>query len=181
MGAWPRRVFDKIGLFDEELVRNQDDEFNYRLRAVGGRILLSPKIKSEYTVRSTPGALWRQYFQYGYWKVRVLQKHPLQMSPRQFVPPALVLALMASIGFALSPLFLPLAPIIPLLYGTANLIASLWTASQRGWKYVWILPIIFAILHLSYGTGFLLGLFKFWNRWGDDKGGVPIWSGEPVE
>jgi len=54
MGAWKRSVFKKIGLFDEELVRDQDDEFNYRLRAVGGKILLSPKIKSIYTVRSNP-------------------------------------------------------------------------------------------------------------------------------
>lgn len=181
MGAWPRRVFDEIGLFDEELVRNQDDEFNYRLRAAGGKILLSPKIKSEYTVRSAPGALWRQYFQYGYWKVRVLQKHPLQMGPRQFVPPLFVLALLASLGVALSANFHLLAPIIPLLYGAANLFASLWTASQRGWKYLWLLPVVFAILHLSYGTGFLVGLVKFWNRWGDNKGGVPMWTGEPVE
>lgn len=73
MGAWPRRVFEKIGLFDEELVRDQDDEFNCRLRRQGGRILLSPAIRSEYIVRSSPRALWQQYFQYGYWKVRVLQ------------------------------------------------------------------------------------------------------------
>ena len=57
MGAWPRSVFEKIGLFDEELVRDQDDEFNYRLRAAGGKILLSPNIKSLYTVRSSPSAL----------------------------------------------------------------------------------------------------------------------------
>jgi succinoglycan biosynthesis protein ExoA len=78
LGAWRREVFEKIGLFDEELVRDQDDEFNYRLREYGGKILLSPEIKSEYTVRSTPPALWKQYFQYGFWKVRVLQKHPFR-------------------------------------------------------------------------------------------------------
>jgi GT2 family glycosyltransferase len=181
MGAWPRCVFDKIGLFDEELVRNQDDEFNYRLRAAGGKILLSPKIRSEYTVRSTPSALWRQYYQYGYWKVRVLQKQPMQMSLRQFAPPLFVLALMASACFALSTFLLPLAPLIPLLYIMVNLLASVWTASQRGWKYLWLLPVVFAILHLSYGTGFLVGLVKFWNRWGDNKGNVPMWTGEPIE
>ena len=173
MGVWPRKVFEKVGLFDEELVRDQDDEFNYRLRAAGGKILLSPTIKSEYTVRSTPRALWRQYFQYGYWKVRVLQKHPRQMSLRQFVPPAFVLALLGSVIIALFPVSRPLSPALPLLYVLANLGASLWTASHRGWSALPYLPIIFAILHLSYGLGFLSGLFKFWNRWGDKTGKTP--------
>lgn len=69
MGAWPREVFERVGLFDEEQVRNQDDEFNYRLLSHGGKILLSPRIKSKYYNRSTPGSLWQQYFEYGYWKV----------------------------------------------------------------------------------------------------------------
>jgi succinoglycan biosynthesis protein ExoA len=122
MGAWPRSVFKKIGLFDEELVRDQDDEFNYRLREQGGRILLCPGIRSEYTVRSSPMALWKQYYQYGYWKVRVLQKHPHQMSLRQFVPPAFVLSLLLSLLLALSALLLPityqlLSPPVPVLSG----------------------------------------------------------------
>ncbi|MEM7344599.1 MAG: glycosyltransferase family 2 protein, partial [Chloroflexota bacterium] len=87
LGAWRREVFEKIGLFDEEMVRNQDDEFNYRLGKSGGQVLLTPRIQSKYTPRSSPRLLWRQYFQYGYWKVRVMQKHPSQMRPRQFAPP----------------------------------------------------------------------------------------------
>lgn len=96
MGAWKREIFEKNGLFDEELVRNQDDEFNYRLRSQGGKILLSPMIKSQYFCRSSPKTLWKQYFQYGFWKVRVLQKHPFQMRPRQFVPAIFVGALLIS-------------------------------------------------------------------------------------
>jgi succinoglycan biosynthesis protein ExoA len=179
MGAWPRQVFKKIGLFDEELVRDQDDEFNYRLREQGGRILLSPAIRSEYTVRSMPRALWRQYYQYGFWKVRVLQKHPRQMSLRQFVPPAFVLSLIVSLLLALS--FIPfLSFVIPLCYLVANLLASIWTAPKRGWRYLLYLPLVFAILHLSYGLGFLMGLVKFWNRWGDKVGKTPAWSGESI-
>ena len=87
--AYPKRTIEKCGLFDEELVRNQDDEYNYRLRELGGKILLSPDIKSKYYGRSSLKALWRQYFQYGYWKVRVMQKHPRQMRLRHFVPPSL--------------------------------------------------------------------------------------------
>jgi len=178
MGAWHRQVFEKIGLFDEELIRNQDDEFNYRLRSAGGKILLSPKIKSEYTVRDSPAALWKQYYQYGYWKVRVLQKHPLQMSLRQFVPPTFVLVLFISILLAFFPPFRSLSSVISALYLLANLSASLYTASKQGWTYLPLLPLVFAILHLSYGLGFLAGLFHFWNRWCDKTGKTPVWSNE---
>lgn len=176
MGAWPRRVFERIGLFDEELVRDQDDEFNYRLRAAGGKIRLCPQIRSEYTVRSNPQALWRQYFQYGYWKVRVLQKHPRQMSPRQFVPPLFVLGLLCSLLAAASPILRPLSPLVPAAYLLANLSASLWTAARRGWRALPLLPPAFAILHVSYGSGFLVGLLKFSTRWQDKTGKTPQWS-----
>ena len=174
MGAWKREVFEKIGLFDEELVRNQDDEFNYRLRKSGGKILLSPAIKSKYTVRSNPTALWKQYFQYGYWKIRVLQKHPKQMSLRQFIPPAFVISIIACITLFLSFSWgwIPFT-LIAGSYIIANLVASIIVSSNKGWKHLLRLPLVFAILHLSYGTGFLIGLFKFWNRWGDKVGKVP--------
>src|SRR5207244_5687302 len=88
----------EIGLFDEELVRDQDDEFNYRLRKYGGRILLSPTIRSKYLSRSTIPSLSRQYFQFGWWKVRVLQKHPGQMRRSHFIPALFVLCLVVSIS-----------------------------------------------------------------------------------
>ena len=92
-GAYTRRIVQQAGPLDEELVRDQDDEFNYRIRGLGGKILLVPQIRSWYTSRSSIRSLWRQYFQYGYWKVRVMQKHPRQMQWRHFVPAALVSAL----------------------------------------------------------------------------------------
>ncbi len=98
-GAYSRGVIQRAGGLDEELVRNQDDEFNYRIRKLGGRILISPELRCRYFGRSSLWALWRQYFQYGFWKVRVLQKHPRQMRPRQFAPALLVSAL-ATFSFA---------------------------------------------------------------------------------
>jgi succinoglycan biosynthesis protein ExoA len=168
MGAWPRDVFRRVGFFDEELVRNQDDELNYRLRSQGGKILLSPRIKSRYYNRSTNHALWRQYLQYGYWKVRVMQKHPPQMRPRQFVPPlfvsALLIPLLTSPVFALSKwIFL----LVVASYVIANLAASVLLARKTSWRLLPLLPITFVILHVAYGLGFLIGLVKFWNRWGD--------------
>ena len=177
LGAWPIHVFRRIGLFDEELVRDQDDEFNYRLRSFGGKILLSPRINSCYTVRSKPLLLWKQYFQYGYWKVRVLQKHPRQMSLRQFIPPAFVLAIVASliISSAVSWGWVSLVAIAG-LYLVVNLLFSFSIASKKGWQLLRHLPIAFSIIHLSYGLGFLIGLFKFMNRWNDKEGKVPAWE-----
>src|SRR5205823_12095039 len=85
LGCWRREIFDRIGFFDEELVRNQDDEFNLRLSRAGGLIWQSPRIKSWYHPRASLRSLWRQYAQYGYWKVRVIQKHGLPASMRHVV------------------------------------------------------------------------------------------------
>jgi succinoglycan biosynthesis protein ExoA len=166
MGAWRRDVFEHIGQFDEELVRNQDDEFNYRLRSRGGRILLSPRIKSLYFNRSTLQRLWRQYLEYGYWKVRVMQKHPLQMQPRHFVPFLFVASLILTL---LSALFTTVGKwlfvSVLVTYVIANLAASIHSCRKGSWRVALFLPLTFAILHVAYGVGFMLGLVKFWNGW----------------
>ncbi len=71
-GAYRRDVFDRVGLFDEKLVGNEDDEFNYRLRRDGGKLFLTSAIKSFYYTRASLRALWKQYFSYGFGKVRVV-------------------------------------------------------------------------------------------------------------
>lgn len=172
MGAWRRDVFARIGLFDEELVRNQDDEFNYRLLSNGGRILLNPEIKSLYYNRNTVRKLWRQYFQYGFWKVRVMQKHSREMRARQFVPPTFVIALLLSL---LTAPFLTAGRWTFILvagsYLISNIGAALITAAKGGWHLLPLLPVTFAILHLAYGFGFCAGLIVFWNRWGSRSNG----------
>jgi glycosyltransferase involved in cell wall biosynthesis len=92
-GCWRKEAFQEFGYFDEELVRNQDDEHNLRITRGGGKIYQSPKIKSWYKPRSSLTALFKQYMQYGYWKVRVIQKHKLPASWRHLVPGAFVLTL----------------------------------------------------------------------------------------
>jgi succinoglycan biosynthesis protein ExoA len=174
MGAWPRQVFERIGLFDEELKRNQDDELNYRLRASGGRILISPKIQSNYYNRNTLSSLWRQYFQYGFWKIRVLQKHPKQMQVRQFIPPLFVFSLVVSILFI--PIFSNgwfIFALVVVSYFFATVSASLFIAIKNGIQYFPLLPVAFVTLHISYGLGFLIGLVKFAGRWRDKEGKVP--------
>lgn len=173
MGAWPRSVFDRVGGFDEEMVRNQDDEFNYRLRELGGRILLSPLIKSEYYNRSSFSKLWSQYFQYGYWKVRVMQKHPRQMQWRQFVPAAFVFSLLVfGAGSFLFPWSRVIGSGIVALYLIANLSASIIAGLKGNVRSFYLLPICFAILHVSYGLGFLKGLVHFRKKWGGGRQSV---------
>jgi len=166
MGAWPQRIFEQLGGFDPELVRNQDDEFNYRLRAHGGRILLSPRIRSQYYNRTSFCSLLRQYYQYGFYKVRVLQKHPRQMRLRQFVPPVFVAAVLG--GAVLSPQSKKIRALWELAmsaYVSANLLVSWRIAQKHGREHFWRLPLAFSILHFSYGLGFLHGLVHFRKRW----------------
>lgn len=164
--AYKMATIRRIGWYDEELVRNQDDEYNFRIRERGGRILMSPEIRSKYYSRSSFRSLWRQYYQYGYWKVRVMQKHPRQMSFRQFIPPLFVASL---ITLSVSSLFIPsarwLLSLVFIAYIFANLSASFTISIRNRLSFFPFLSLAYAILHISYGTGFLHGLMKFHNRW----------------
>jgi hypothetical protein len=164
--AYTRSAIDRIGPYDEELVRNQDDEFNSRLRALGGRVLLSPELRSRYFARGTVRSLWKQYFQYGYWKVRVVQKHPRQAQLRQFVPLGFVLALaLGGAWAAFSGVGRVLLAVVAGAYLIANVAASIVTARRTGWRHLPLLPVLYAVLHVSYGLGFAKGLVAFRRRW----------------
>ncbi len=172
--AYTRKVINLAGPYDEELVRNQDDEYNYRIRALGGKLLLSGDLRSRYYSRGNLASLWRQYFQYGYWKVRVFQKHARQMQARQFVPFIFLGGLLALFLFSIFyPATLYIGVGIFGLYLAANLAASISTAARCGWRFLPALPPVFAILHLSYGLGFSAGMIRFSNRWGDRYRKIP--------
>jgi GT2 family glycosyltransferase len=162
LGCWPREVFDRIGFFDEELVRNQDDEFNLRLTRAGGKIWQSPRIRSWYKPRGSLLSLFRQYQQYGYWKVRVIQKHKLPASVRHLVPGFFVLALTLLPLFGLRWSFALWCWLALLgVYIVSNTAASLLTAARTQWKIFPLLPLVFACYHFSYGYGFLRGMWDF--------------------
>jgi len=170
-GCWRRETFDQAGLFDETLVRNQDDEFNLRLVRGGGKIWQSPAIVSWYSPRSSLRALFHQYFQYGFWKVAVVRKHRFPASWRQLAPAGFVLAhivlVLTLAVFALlganheflwtGALWLMLVG----LYALGNVMASLLAARKAGWDTLPYLPGAFAAFHFSYGLGFLAALCRF--------------------
>ena len=161
-GCYKREVFDKIGGFDEDLVRNQDDEFNLRLIRNGGKILLVPEIVSYYYARDSLIKLSKMYFQYGYFKPLVAMKIGTVLTWRQIIPVFFVSSLILS-GI-LAPFlksFFILFLIILFSYLFANAGFSLSIALKKGLKYLFILPIVLTTLHLSYGFGYLKGILDF--------------------
>lgn len=162
-GAYRREVFRRIGGFDEDIERGEDDEFNYRLLDAGGTIVLAPEIHAAYTVRGTLGGVWRQYFGYGRAKPQVLRRHPAQVRARQLAPAAFVLALGT---FGIGAIFGRRGPLRALLavYTLFATIASLVLARQHGWRHLPILPAAIACLHLAYGSGFVAGLLGLFRR-----------------
>jgi succinoglycan biosynthesis protein ExoA len=175
--AYSIGIIQRGGRYDEELVRNQDDEYNYRLRKLGARILLATDVHCRYYSRGSLSSLWRQYFQYGFWKVRVMQKHPRQMRPRQFVPAAFILSLV--IALAVSFFFGGAGWLFLLMFGSyviANILASFMAAGVKKAGMLVLLPPAFFVLHFSYGFGFILGLIRFWNRWRSNESSLDQWQ-----
>lgn len=168
-GCWHRATFERIGLFDEGLVRNQDDELNLRLLRAGGKIWQNPAIVSWYSPRPTLLGLFRQYFQYGFWKVAVLRKHHVPGSWRHLVPVMFVLTnIFLVVGMAVTAMgalrwFNATAGLwlaFVATYACACLFASLLSAARHGWTTLPYLPAVFAAYHFSYGFGFFVGLLK---------------------
>ena len=161
-GAYPREVFAKIGGFDPELVRNQDDELNLRLIQAGGTVWYDPVIHCDYFSRSSLRRLWRQYFEYGLFKIRVAQKRGGFSSVRHVVPAAFVTATAGSLATAAVTRKLRWAFLVlgPYLVSTGS--ASAITARREQ-----VSPLLvasaYAVLHCSYGAGFLCGLWR-WRR-----------------
>ncbi len=171
-GCWRRDSLIGIGLFDETLMRNQDDELNLRIRLAGGIVWQDPSIVSWYSPRTTLSGLFRQYFQFGFWRVAVLRKYPREGYPRHFVPGvaallALCLVLMIGLGIERSAAALVLS-FFGVVYLALSAYASLRSASREGWGLLPALPITFAVYQSAYAAGFCLGLV-YWSLFGRNR------------
>jgi hypothetical protein len=159
-GAYRREVFERIGGFAEDVDRGEDDEFNYRLRQAGGRIWLSPAIRSTYYCRNDFEALARQYWGYGLAKAKVLQRHPGRFRPRHLVPSALVATLAG--GALLSALDRRFGWLAALAGGTYA--AAAWAAALKATKgdqrEARNVAMAYACIHLPAGAGMLVGLMQ---------------------
>jgi len=170
LGCWRREALEQIGYFDEALVRNQDDELNFRLTRAGGTVWQSPEIVSWYHPRSSLGALFRQYFQYGFWKVAVIKKHRLPAAWRHLVPAAFVLANLAVLAAAILGIIFGRGPFswftvaglaMDIAYAVAVFVAACFVAKKDGWILFPLLPLVFSSYHVAYGLGFLSGIYYF--------------------
>ena len=161
LGCWPRATFERFGGFDEQLVRNQDDEHNLRLCLGGATVWQSARIVSRYRPRASLAQLFRQQRQYGYWKPFVMRRHQQPAALRQLVPGAFVgmlgLALLLSV---LLPGAWPGLLALLALYGGYLLVVSVLIAHEAGWSLLPVLPWAIAATHVGYGLG-------TWRGWWD--------------
>lgn len=161
-GCYRREVFDKIGLFKEDLIRNQDDEFNLRLIKNGGKILLAPDIISYYYSRDSLWKLSKMYYQYGYFKPLVLRNNKKLGSLRQLVPAAFIVVLLISLALSFAGEgYYQMFVFIVTLYAASVLAFSFSLSLKKGLRFFLVFPPVFSALHFSYGIGYLNGLFSF--------------------
>jgi glycosyltransferase involved in cell wall biosynthesis len=161
-GAHHKWILDKIGYFDEQLVRNQDDEFNLRVHLAGGKIWMSSDIWSVYYARNSFKKLWKQYFQYGFWRIRTIQKHHKPATIRQLAPMLLVISLgvLILLSFVWS-VFIYLLAAELIVYGL-GLFYGLWDVwKQEGFAAALLSPVVFLFIHFGYGIGCLWGIVRF--------------------
>ena len=161
LGAWPRQVFDQVGLFSETLDINNDYELNYRIRRSGGKIYLSPEIHSQYIGRQTLRGLALQYYRYGQAKLTMLHDNPGSVHLRHLAAPAFVaLLIIGPIVSSFIPTFIKLWLLILATYGLADLVFSLQVTFRNNGKLSQLgrLLIVFPTIHLAWGTGFLIGI-----------------------
>jgi glycosyltransferase involved in cell wall biosynthesis len=165
-GSFERGLFERIGRFDETLLTNEDYEFNARIRKAGGRIWLDPSIRSVYFARSTLQELARQYWRYGYWKWKMLEKYPETLRWRQALPPSFVLSLL---GLPLVSVFVPFVWLIwvgeLLLYFSILFLAGIQSAVRQGDPYLAFgLPLAIPVMHISWGGGLLWSILNSGSR-----------------
>jgi glycosyltransferase involved in cell wall biosynthesis len=161
-GCYRRETFERVGVFDEELVRNQDDEFNLRLGRLGGRILLVPDVVAHYYARESFRKLWRMYYQYGYLKPLVARKVGAILTVRQVVPAAFVGAVAATL--ALAAWWTPAMGLLVGLVGAytvADVAAAAPAIRKEGLRCALALALAFPVIHAGYGVGFWRGILDF--------------------
>ncbi len=161
-GCFKREIFEKIGFFDTELIRNQDDEFNGRIIKNGGSIYLLPHVVSDYYARDTISKTAKMFYQYGLFKPLVNKKLGAPATLRQFVPPIFVLGLIMGLILSLVTIYI-LIPYLIVLIG--YLLTALDNGRKGGHKWsdrkiMFLMPVVYFVVHVSYGIGYWKGLMQ---------------------
>ena len=159
-GAFYKKIFDNLGRFDETLLANEDYEFNARLKNSGGRVWLDPRIRSKYYARKNLKELAKQYWRYGFWKVRMLHRYPETIRWRQAIPPLFVASIFL---LGILSIFIPFTRIILGVEFGIYLLTVLLIGSQVSIKQTdlcfLLMPFAIITMHFSWGVGFINSLF----------------------
>lgn len=160
-GCYKREVFDKIGLFNEKLRRSQDLELNLRLKKSGGKILLIPDIVAYYYPQPNLEGFFKHNFEDGIWAILPLKIAKMPFNLRHYIPLFFVLSFFLTLVLGLY--FFPFRILFNFIFGVyliLNLAFSLEIALKKGFKYFFVMPIVFIYRHFGYGLGSAWGLFK---------------------
>ena len=166
LGCFQRSALDRVGGYDETMVRAQDWEMNYRIRQSGGQVWFTPMMRVSYRPRPTLRALARQYHDYGRWRREVARRHPDTVSLRYLAAPLTVVGVgtglvLAVVGLTTGTTWLTVLGIAaPAVYVAGNLVASAHTTLRYKLAptSAMVLPAVFATMHGAWGTGFLRGV-----------------------
>ena len=160
-----RSLFDVAGMFDEQLIRNQDGEFSFRVVRGGGKILLLPEVSAKYFARRSIKQIARMFYQYAYYKVLTTRKIGRVMTPRQLVPPSFLLS------FVLTALLAPWVQasrvafaLLAGTYAAALIVCAVRAATTLPPRAAALLVVVFPVMHFSYGYGYIRRLFEFSTR-----------------
>ena len=166
-GAFRKDTLVKLGMYDERLPRSEDDDLNFRITESGGKIFVTPKIKSVYYPRDSFAKLFKQYFEYGKWKVAVVKKHKKPSRIAHLVPMLFVafIVVFGTLSFVF-PIIAKMFFSIMALYLLLDAYFSFKSKHINGFLNKLGLMYAHLVLHISYGLGFWAGIFKFWNyKW----------------
>ena len=166
-GAFEKQTLVNIGMYDERLPRSEDDDMNFRITQSGGKIFITPEIKSVYYPKDSFKKLFKQYFEYGIWKVAVIKKHKRPLRIAHLIPMMFVafLIIFGILSFFSTPVMYTFISVL-LFYMLVGFYFSLKSNYVSGildeLKLMWA----FFVIHVSYGMGFWVGIFKFLNvKW----------------
>lgn len=163
LGCFRRSALERVGGYDETMVRAQDWELNHRIRQTGGLVWFTPQLHVTYRPRPDLASLARQYFEYGRWRREVARRHPETVSLRYLAPPAVVIAVSGGtlVGLAgiarRSPALAVAGLSMPAVYAIANLLASVRSSRGLPPEAGRLMPAVFATMHGAWGLGFLRG------------------------
>ena len=165
-GCFRKEIFDKVGLFDEDMRRNEDEELNGRIRRQGGKIYLIPEVEIRYMARDNLKKMIKMYYHYGLWKPLVNKKVGKAVTYRQFAPPLFVIGVVFGLilGIFSKTILTLVLMMLALYYGIVLTISAIEAVKCRKPLLLLLIPVTFTCMHFAYGIGSLKGFTSMFGK-----------------